>query len=97
MSLGTIQQVTTDVYFSKNVGSASVSISYGQPVEVAVNLPNVVIVPGVPSVPMSAPNESEYTEDQFMADLKKARAPLTAMADKARKSMKDGSARKFPG
>lgn len=42
------------------------------------------------------PSAAEYTEEQFVADLKKARKPLEAMAERARKSMKEGTARKFP-
>ena len=42
-------------------------------------------------------SEPEYSDEQFMADLKKARVPLTVLADKARKSLLEGNARKFPG
>jgi hypothetical protein len=38
----------------------------------------------------------EYTDAQFDVDVRKAAPALEALAEKARKAMKDGSARKFP-
>ena len=38
----------------------------------------------------------EYTEEQFVTDLQKASKPLTALADKARKNLQEGTAKEFP-
>lgn len=38
----------------------------------------------------------EFTEEQFESSIKKAKKPLTALADKARKSIEEGKAQKFP-
>jgi len=50
-----------------------------------------------PVAPLEEANESpEFTDVQFESALRKAKKPLEAMADKARKSLKNGTARKFP-
>lgn len=38
----------------------------------------------------------EYTETQFKFDLQRAGSELGALAESARRSLKDGTARKFP-
>ena len=40
--------------------------------------------------------DKEYTDAQFDADLEKASPKLEVLADRARRSLKDRSARKFP-
>jgi hypothetical protein len=44
----------------------------------------------------AGPREYDYTEDEFLADLKKASSPLEAMAKRARESLKNGTGIKFP-
>jgi len=48
------------------------------------------------SVPSSVDDDAEYTDEQFDADLVKSRKKLEILAEKARQSVKAGTARKFP-
>jgi hypothetical protein len=41
-------------------------------------------------------SDDDYSDDQFGADLKRASKPLNILAEKARKSLKNDSALKFP-
>ena len=43
-----------------------------------------------------AESEMDYSDDQFYADVKRASKPLNILAEKARKSLKNDSALKFP-
>jgi hypothetical protein len=53
--------------------------------------------PNTGSEPGTVSGDVEYTDDQFLADLEKAKGPLQAMADRARERLRAGTARKFPG
>lgn len=84
MKASVIQPAIT---MSEFVGGVSCHISHGA---AQASFAPVTIVT------MVAQQPGEYSDEQFHADLKRASKPLELLANKARKSMRAGTARKFP-